>query len=133
MAAGAETLKRTPLYDRHVGVFDVSHMGEVETTGPDAEAFLQRVLSNDVTRIAECGAQYSVLCREDGGVLDDLFTYRLGDRFLTVTNAANHERDHAWIAAHTSGFDVTVDDVAADYAMLALQGPRAREILSRHM
>src|SRR6201999_2737567 len=75
------------------GVFDVSHMGEIETSGPDAEAFLQRILSNDVTRIAEAGAQYSVLCRADGGVLDDLFTYRLaGDRFLTVTNAANHAK-----------------------------------------
>ena len=60
------------------GVFDVSHMGEIETSGPDAEAFLQRLLSNDVTKIAERGAQYSVLCHEDGGVLDDLFTYRLG-------------------------------------------------------
>ena len=118
---------------RSAGLFDVSHMGQVETRGPDAEVFLQHLLSNDVTRIAAEGAQYSLLCRDDGGVLDDLFTYRLGDRFLTVTNAANHERDHAWIAAHTSGFDVTVDDVAADYAMLALQGPRAREILSRHI
>src|SRR5438067_8910406 len=63
------------------GLFDVSHMGQVETRGPDAEAFLQHVLSNDVTKIAEGGAQYSVLCREDGGVLDDLFTYRLGDGF----------------------------------------------------
>src|ERR671917_1153433 len=68
-----------------VGVFDVSHMGEVETSGPDAEAFLQRVLSNDVAQIPLGGAQYSVLCREDGGVLDDLFTYRLeDDRYLTV-------------------------------------------------
>src|ERR1700759_1671039 len=65
------------------GVFDVSHMGEIETTGPDAEAFLQRILSNDVTKIAADGAQYSVLCKEDGGVLDDLFSYRLGpERFL---------------------------------------------------
>ena len=62
------------------GVFDVSHMGEIETSGPGAEAFLQRVLSNDVTKLADGGAQYSVLCREDGGVLDDLFTYRLGTR-----------------------------------------------------
>src|ERR671939_1806988 len=69
---------------RHAGVFDVSHMGEIETTGPDAEAMLQRLLSNDVTRIPDAGAQYSVLCREDGGVLDDLFTYRLGGGFLTV-------------------------------------------------
>src|SRR6185436_17151492 len=65
-----------------VGMFDVSHMGEIETSGPDAEAFLQRILSNDVSKIAPGGAQYSVLCREDGGVLDDLFTYRLApDRF----------------------------------------------------
>ena len=74
------------------GVFDVSHMGEIETSGPDAEVFLQRVLSNDVAKLADGGAQYSVLCQEDGGVLDDLFSYRLGpDRFLTVTNAANHD------------------------------------------
>jgi aminomethyltransferase len=162
MAAGAETLKRTPLYDRHVaagarlvpfagwempvqytgireehvavrehvGVFDVSHMGEVETTGPDAEAFLQRVLSNDVAKIADGGAQYSVLCRDDGGVLDDLFTYRLGDRFLTVTNAANHERDLAWMRRHAEGFDVQLHDRLHDYAMLAVQGPDARGLVA---
>src|SRR3954453_22998332 len=89
------------------GVFHVSHMGEIETTGPDAEAFLQRILSNDVTKIAPDGAQYSVLCREDGGVLDDLFTYRLGpNRFLTVTNASNHEKDLAWFRRHATGFEV---------------------------
>jgi aminomethyltransferase len=119
---------------RHAGVFDVSHMGQVETTGPDAEAFLQRMLSNDVSRLREGGAQYSLLCDEDGGVLDDLFSYRLaGDRFLTVTNAANHERDHAWLADHADGFDVSVRDAGADYAMLALQGPAAREILQDHL
>jgi aminomethyltransferase len=164
MAAGAETLKRTPLHDRHVaagarlvpfagwempvqyagireehvavreaaGVFDVSHMGEVETTGPDAEAYLQRVLSNDVTKIAERGAQYSVLCRDDGGVLDDLFTYRLGpDRFLTVTNAANHERDLAWMRSHAGDFQVELHDRIHDYAMLAVQGPDARALVAR--
>jgi len=118
----------------HAGVFDVSHMGEVETSGPEAEAFLQRMLSNDVSKIPLGGAQYSVLCRDDGGVLDDLFTYRIGeDRFLTVTNAANHERDHDWMARHASGFDVTVTDAASGYAMLALQGPEARAILARHI
>src|SRR5207244_6209292 len=67
-----------------IGMFDVSHMGEIETSGPDAEAFLQRILSNDVSKIAPGGAQYSVLCREDGGVLDDLFTYNFGsNRYLT--------------------------------------------------
>jgi aminomethyltransferase len=162
MAAGAQTLKRTPLYDRHVaagarlvpfagwempvqyagireehvavrtraGVFDVSHMGEVETTGPDAETFLQRVLSNDVSKIAEDGAQYSVLCREDGGVLDDLFSYRLGDGFLTVTNASNHEKDLAWMRRQAKDFDVVLHDRLHDWAMLAVQGPEARGIVA---
>jgi len=117
---------------RDAGVFDVSHMGEVETTGPDAEAFLQRVLTNDVTRIAVGGAQYALLCREDGGVLDDLFTYRLApDRFLTVTNAANHERDLAWLRAHAGPYDVELHDRLSDLAMLAVQGPRARAAVAR--
>jgi aminomethyltransferase len=112
------------------GVFDVSHMGEVETRGPQALALLQRTLSNDVAAIAVGGAQYSVLCREDGGVLDDLFTYRLAeDRFLTVTNAANHERDLAWIAGHAAGMDVEVHDRRDELAMLAVQGPQARGIV----
>ena len=162
MAAGAESLQRTPLYDRHVaavarlvpfagwempvqyagiraehqavreraGVFDVSHMGEIETSGPDAEAFLQRVLSNDVTKLADGGAQYAVLCQDDGGVLDDLFSYRLGDRFLTVTNASNHERDLAWFRKHAEGFDVELVDRVHDLAMLAVQGPEARGIVA---
>ena len=163
MAAGTDTLKRTPLYDRHVaagaklvpfagwempvqyagikdehlnvrshaGIFDVSHMGEIETTGPDAEAFLQRILSNDVSKIAESGAQYSVLTKEDGGVLDDLFTYKLGeDRYLTVTNASNHEKDLAWFSKQAEPFDVTLHDRLHDYAMLAVQGPEAREIVA---
>jgi aminomethyltransferase len=114
------------------GMFDVSHMGQIETSGPQALDFLQRILSNDVTKIAERGAQYSVLCREDGGVLDDLFTYRLDDgRFLTVTNAANHDKDLAWFRHHAEGFEVEVRDAHADWAMLAVQGPEARAALER--
>jgi aminomethyltransferase len=113
-----------------VGVFDVSHMGEVATRGPDAEAFLQRLLSGDVRLIGEGGAQYSVMCREDGGILDDLITYRLAEcEFLTVTNSANHEKDLAWMQAHASEFDVDVLDVADDFAMLAVQGPAARTLV----
>ncbi|HMJ02738.1 MAG TPA: glycine cleavage system aminomethyltransferase GcvT [Conexibacter sp.] len=113
------------------GMFDVSHMGEVETRGPQALAFLQRMLSNDVARIPLGGAQYSVLCREDAGVLDDLFTYRLADdRYLTVTNAANHAKDLAWLRAHASGFEVELADRIDDYAMLAVQGPAARGLLA---
>src|SRR3954447_2107772 len=136
LSSAAETLRRTPLYDRHqaagaklvpfagwempvqyegiraehiavrtaAGVFDVSHMGEIETSGPDAERFLQHLLSNDVTKLAEGSAQYSLLCKDDGGVLDDLFTYRFSDgRFLTVTNASNHEKDLAWFRSHAEG------------------------------
>ena len=115
----------------HAGMFDVSHMGEIETSGPDAERFLQHLLSNDVTKLAEGGAQYSVLCRDDGGVLDDLFTYRLpGERFLTVTNAANHDKDLAWFREHADGYEVEVTDAAADWAMLAVQGPEARAALA---
>ena len=112
------------------GVFDVSHMGEVETSGPGAAELLQRLLSNDVSKIDEGGAQYSVLCRDDGGVLDDLFTYRLSDeRFLTVTNASNHERDLEWFRDHAGDFDCKVEDKLADWAMLAVQGPEARGIV----
>ncbi len=114
------------------GVFDVSHMGEIEVAGPQALELLQRLLSNDVAQIPIGGAQYSVMCRKDGGVLDDLFTYRLeSDRYLTVTNAANHLRDFDWFrACATDGFpDAQVTDKIDDYAMLAVQGPLAREIV----
>jgi aminomethyltransferase len=114
------------------GMFDVSHMGEVEVEGPGALAFLQRTLSNDVAAIAPGGAQYSCLCDEEGGVLDDLFAYRLGgDRYLLVTNSANHETDLAWLGRWSREFEVSVRDVADRYAMLAVQGPQARGILSR--
>jgi glycine cleavage system T protein (aminomethyltransferase) len=114
------------------GVFDVSHMGEIETEGPQAAELLQRLLSNDVSKIQVGGAQYSVLCREDGGALDDLFTYRLADdRYLTVTNAANHVRDLEWFEAHAVEFEAEVRDRIDVFAMLAVQGPQAREIVGR--
>ncbi len=114
----------------HAGIFDVSHMGQIATSGPQATELLQHLLSNDVAKLALGGAQYSVLCREDGGVLDDLFTYRLDtDAYLTVTNASNHGRDFATFLAGAGGFDVNVEDVADRYAMLAVQGPAAREIV----
>ena len=118
---------------RDAGMFDVSHMGEIETRGPGALALLQRLLSNDVEKIDVGGAQYSVLCKEDGGVLDDLFTYRLGeDRYLTVTNASNHERDLAWFRKHAAAVpDAEVVDRHADFAMLAVQGPHARDAIAK--
>ena len=113
------------------GVFDVSHMGEIETRGPQALELLQRLVSNDVRKIPVGGAQYGLLCNESGGVLDDLFTYRLGEcEFLTVTNAANHEKDLAWFEAHAGGFDADVVDKADEFAMLAVQGPAARALVA---
>jgi glycine cleavage system T protein (aminomethyltransferase) len=125
----------SPIRHEHVavrqacGMFDVSHMGEIETSGSGAAELLQRLLSNDVSQIALGTAQYSVLCRDDGGVLDDLITYRVDvDRYLTVTNAANHERDLEWFRAHAAEHrDAHVSDRTADWAMLAVQGPLARE------
>ena len=114
----------------HAGMFDVSHMGEIEVEGPGARAFLQRVLSNDLAAIAIGGAQYSCLCEERGGVIDDLFTYRLGaDRYLLITNAANHQLDLSWLGPRSRDFDVAVRDLSDRYAMLAVQGPHARAIL----
>ena len=112
------------------GIFDVSHMGQVRTSGPQALAFLQRLTTNDVSTIEVGGAQYGLLCAEDGGVLDDLFTYRLDDStYLTVTNAGNHEADFHRFAEVAEGFDVVVEDEAPQTAMLAIQGPGARALV----
>jgi aminomethyltransferase len=113
------------------GVFDVSHMGQIETSGPGARDLLQALLSNDVDRLAVGGAQYALLCGQDGGVLDDVFTYRLAaDHYLTVTNAANHDKDLAWFHRHAQDADgAEIVDAHDRYAMLAVQGPGAREIV----
>ncbi len=117
---------------RHAGVFDVSHMGEVEVEGTHALKYLQRAVSNDVSKVEVGGAQYQLLCDEAGGVVDDLFLYRLGhDRYLIVTNAANHGVDLTQLGGVAREFDVTVRDVADRYAMLAVQGPHARGIVER--
>ena len=113
------------------GVFDVSHMGQIETVGPQAGDLLQQLLTNDVAAMAVGDARYSCLCREDGGVLDDLIGYRLdAERFLTVTNAANRDRDLEWYEEQAGRFEVEVRDVGDEYAMLAVQGPRARELVA---
>jgi aminomethyltransferase len=118
------------------GIFDVSHMGQIETSGPRALELLQRLLSNDLAAISfdggDGGAQYSLLCRDDGGVLDDLFTYRTGEhRYLTVTNAANHERDFDRFAVHAPVTGVQLADRREELAMLAVQGPAARGVVGQ--
>lgn len=112
------------------GLFDVSHMGEFELRGPDADRFLQYVTVNDVSRVAVGQAQYSALCREDGCVLDDLLIYRQPDRWMIVVNASNRARDWAWMEQHAGSFDVELVDRSDETALLALQGPLASTILA---
>jgi aminomethyltransferase len=156
-----QTLRRTPLYEKHVdagarlvpfagwempvqyvgvidehravrsdsGVFDVSHMGELEVEGPRAQELLQSMLSNDVAKLEPGDAQYTLLTNEHGGILDDLIVYRLeACRYLLIVNAANREADFRWLADHElRGSDVR--DVSDEYALLAVQGPRSLERL----
>jgi aminomethyltransferase len=159
--AAVQTLRRTPLYEKHVeaggrlvpfagwempvqyegviaehravrndaGLFDVSHMGEVDVEGPKAEEFLQSVLSNDLAKLAVGDAQYTLLTNDEGGIVDDLIVYRTGEhRYLLIVNASNRETDVEWLREHElrgSG----VRDVSDEYALLAVQGPRALERL----
>ncbi len=114
----------------HAGIFDTSHMGQIEVEGPGSLAFLQRLVTNDVAKIEVGGAQYSLLLNEDAGVIDDLFVYRLGhDRYLVITNAGNHEADLVQFGRVSRVFDVYVRDAIDNYAMLAIQGPNARRIV----
>jgi aminomethyltransferase len=114
---------------RDAGVFDVSHMGEFELEGPRAEAFLQSVLSNDLTRLSEGQAQYTLLTNDAGGIVDDLIAYRTGPhRYLLIVNAANRAADFAWLEERgIRGSDLR--DLSEDYALLAVQGPRSLERL----
>ncbi|MGB3561661.1 MAG: glycine cleavage system aminomethyltransferase GcvT [Thermoanaerobaculia bacterium] len=111
------------------GLFDVSHMGEFLVTGPGAESFIQRLTPNDVAKLTPGRAHYSGLLTTDGTYVDDLLVYRLGEEeFLLVVNAANTQKDFEWVRTHLDG-EVELADRSMDYALLALQGPRALDIL----
>lgn len=111
------------------GLFDVSHMGEVLVTGEGALAYLQKMMTNDVSKLKIGQAQYTAMCYENGGTVDDLLIYkRAEDNYLLVVNASNLEKDLAWMKEHQTE-NVTIEDQSDDYALLALQGPRAEAIL----
>ncbi len=111
------------------GAFDVSHMGELVVEGTGAREFLQSVLSNDVERLEPGLAQYTLLTNEQGGIVDDLIVYELApERFLLIVNASNREADFAWLREHELD-DAEVRDVSDEYALIAVQGPRALERL----
>src|SRR5438034_5814066 len=112
------------------GLFDVSHMGEIEIAGKDALAAVQRIASNDAAKLAVGQAQYSGLLTPSGGFVDDLLVYRLGPaHFLLVVNAGNIEKDYAWIAEHIKpAGDAVAVDASSRYALLAVQGPAAMAV-----
>ena len=111
------------------GLFDVSHMGEFIVRGPQALELVQHITVNDASKIEVGQAQYSAMCLESGGIIDDLLIYRFADRFMLVVNAANRAKDLKWIQKHADTFDVELEDVSEGIALIALQGPAAREIL----
>ncbi len=116
---------------RAVGCFDVSHMGEFEFRGPDAARALQRLTTNDVAALAVGQVQYSLLCHEQGGIVDDLTLARLGeDHYLMTVNAANIEKDWAWVTRHLDG-RVEARDVSGETGLIAVQGPRAEALVGR--
>ena len=115
------------------GLFDVSHMGEFEISGPDAVAFATSVTSNDVAALAVGQVQYSTILNERGTIEDDCLVYRFTDRLMMVVNASNKDKDFEHIRRHVGRFDVTLKDVSDDTALLALQGPNASDILRPHV
>jgi aminomethyltransferase len=115
---------------RAAGLFDVSHMGEVDVRGPEAGKFLNHLVTNDVARLFPGRILYSPMCYPTGGVVDDLLVYMRGaDDYLVVVNASNIDKDVTWMRENAAGFDVTITDRSAEYALLAVQGPRAAAIV----
>ena len=112
------------------GVFDVSHMGEVAVTGPDAERFVNHIFTNDVRNMPDGKILYGMMLHPDGGTVDDLLVYKRGDNdFFLVINAANIDKDVAWIEKNAEGFDVTIDHQSDRWGELAVQGPDAERIM----
>ena len=116
-----------------VGLFDITHMGEILVSGPGAESWLDSLVTNRVAGIAIGKVIYNAMCRPDGGVLDDMLVYRLGEQeWLVVCNAANHEKIAAWLNEHLAeATDVVLADVSDETALVAVQGPDSRELLCR--
>lgn len=111
------------------GLFDIDHMGQMVVTGPEALGYLQHLITYDISRMVMHEAHYGLLCYSDGGVVDDLFVYRMPDRYFIAINASNNTKDTEWFLAHKQGFNVNVVNISEETYMLALQGPQAEAIL----
>ncbi|MEZ4711920.1 MAG: glycine cleavage system aminomethyltransferase GcvT [Caldilineaceae bacterium] len=125
-----------PIEEHHItrrsaGLFDIDHMGQIVVSGADAEAYLNRLVTWEIATMQLNEAHYALMCYENGGVVDDVFIYRLPGRWFVVVNASNLDKDLAWMQQHVGDFDVTVTDVSTETYMMALQGPRAIPLLQR--
>lgn len=116
---------------RSAGLFDIDHMGQITVTGPEAEAYLNRLVTWDISLVAENQAHYALMCYDNGGIVDDVFVYRLAGRWFVVVNASNLDKDYEWMQQHSQDYDVTLTNVSVHTYMLALQGPRAIELLQQ--
>ena len=114
----------------HVGLFDVSHMGEVTVKGPDAERYVQHIFTNDVAGAPVGKIYYGMMCYENGGTVDDLLVYKMGENdFFLVINAANIDKDWAWMQQHAEGFDIDLQNRSDYYGQIAVQGPESEHIV----
>ena len=114
------------------GLFDVSHMGEITIKGKDGVAFLQKMVTNDVSKLVIGKAQYTAMCYEDGGTVDDIIIYKKGEEnYLLVVNAANVEKDYEWLLEFAGDYDVSLENISSQIAQLALQGPLAEDVLQK--
>ncbi len=114
---------------KNVGLFDISHMGEFEISGPEALEFIRKMTVNDAALLEPGEIQYSCMCYEDGGIVDDILVYRLEDKFMLVVNASNIDKDFQWLKSHLDG-DVILENRSDDFGLLAVQGPKALNVLS---
>ncbi len=115
-----------------LGVFDVTHMGEFEIKGPDALPFVQKVTTNDASKLYPGKVQYSAMCYPDGGIVDDLLVYRLGENhFMFVVNAANIQKDLDWCRKNAQGFNINLQNISDDINLLAVQGPNSLKTLQK--
>jgi glycine cleavage system T protein len=125
-----------PIEEHHItrrsaGLFDIDHMGQITVTGPDAETYLNHLVSWNIELMAGNDAHYALMCYEHGGIVDDVFVYKLPDRWFVVVNAANLAKDLQWMQQYIGNFDVTVTDVSPQTYMIALQGPNAIPLLQK--
>jgi glycine cleavage system T protein len=116
---------------RSAGLFDIDHMGQITVTGPAAELYLNRLVTWDIRQLTSNQAHYALMCAENGGIVDDVFVYKLSRRWFVVVNASNLEKDFQWMQDHSQGYEVSLKNVSAETYMLAWQGPRALELLQK--